>query len=395
VTDEVDLSWRILLVEDDEEIARLTVDSIQRRAVSTAGEHARVDHVARFEDALTRIENRRYDAIILDIRDQDEAETEAVLGADNSVGDESLPADKGLSLYSEIRKRRFLPIVFYSALANLAADQHQPPFVTVVSKLSGSAVLRQSIIEVFDSGLPSLNRDIGHHVNAVFRDFMIKFVEKRWSALSGPEHRSDLAYLMVRRLARSLDSTFIPNMAGAEVALEATAVHPTRLYIMPPLEERRTGDLVCDGNGNWFFLLTPTCDLVLRNGEPKAENVLLAECQLLSETDEYQAWHKSGQEEITKRLEKVINNNRQGQQDRLYFLPAAWGMPDLIIDLQRLRSIEFNELIALKHVATVDDPYAQSIIAQFIRYAGRIGTPDLDVSSVKERLQHEHQKDDS
>lgn len=392
MTDEADLPWRILLVEDNQEIARLTVASLQRRAVSTAGERARVDHVARFEEALTEIENRRYDAIILDIRDQDAAKAEAAVSTDDSLGDESLPADKGLALYSEIRKRRFLPIIFYSALANLAEDQHQPPFITVVSKMSGSETLRQNIIEVFDSGLPSLNRDIGQHVNTIFRDFMIKFVEKHWSALSGPENRSDLAYLMVRRLARSLDSTFIPSMAGVQVALEAAAVHPTRLYIMPPLEERRMGDLVCDDNGNWFILLTPTCDLVLRNNKPKAEYILLAECQLLSKTNEYRNWKENGQEMITKSLEKVITNVRQGQQDRFYFLPATWEMPDLIIDLQRLRSIEFNELATFRRVATVDDPYAQSIIAQFGRYAGRIGTPNLDVSSVRERLQREGTK---
>jgi CheY-like chemotaxis protein len=388
VIPEADIRWRVLLVEDDEQLARTTAESLQRRPVNSNDEYAHVERVNDFDAALRQIEHRRYDVVILDIRDQAEAAQEAARGTDDAAGDEALPADKGLTLYNEIRKRRFLPIIFYSAVPHLAQEQNDPPFVTVVSKLSDEdGALRRNIIEVFDSGLPSLNRAIAQHVDRVVRDFMINFVEEHWDQLSGSEHSGDLAYMMVRRLARSLDSTFIPNMAGVEVALGDAGVHSTRLYIMPPLEERRTGDLVCDNDGNWFILLTPTCDLILHNGQPKAKYVILAACQLLSETDEYRTWRDSGASNITNKLERLIRNNPQGQQDRFYFLPAAWDAPDLVIDLQRLASVQYSEFQSFTRVATLDDPYAQSVVAQLGRYAGRIGTPDLDVSGVRERLQ--------
>ena len=384
-----DTRWRILLVEDNEPIARTTVESLERRPVSNANEYAHVEHVADFDEALTRIEDRRYDLIILDIRDdEDAAEEEEARGIDDASGDEALPADKGLAVYSEIRKRRFLPIVFYSAVANLAQEQDNPPFVTVVSKLSDEeGALRQKIIEVFDSELPSLNRSFSHHVNNVFHDFMIDFVEKRWSDLSGSEHRGDLAYLMVRRLARSLDSTFIPDMAGVEVASSGAKVHPTRLYVMPALDEWRTGDLVRDDKNNWFIVLTPSCDLIVRGDKAKANYVILACCRPLAETPEYETWQNGGATAISGKLKKIIENSPDGQKDRYYFLPAAWGTPDLVVDLQRLKSVEFDKFRNYAHVATLDDPYAQSIIAQLGRYAGRVGTPDLDTATVKERLE--------
>jgi CheY-like chemotaxis protein len=387
VIQKADSRWRVLLVEDDEQLARTIAESLERRAISSADEYAHVECVTDFDEALTRIEDRRYDAIILDIRDQDAAAKEAALATDDGSGDEALPADKGLTVFTEIRERRFLPIIFYSAVAHLAEDEHNPPFVTVISKLTEEvSVLRQKVVEVFDSELPQLNRSFAQLIDQVFRDFMIGFVEKRWKELSGSEHRGDLAYLLVRRLARSLDSTYIPDMAGVHVASTGTTVHPTRLYIMPALDEWRTGDLAYDEHGGgWFLVLTPTCDLIARNGAPKAKYVTLALCQLLTETDEYKAWQESGRPNISGKLSELIHNHRQ--PDRFYFLPAVWGMPDLVVDLQQLVSIKFEDFKNFKHVATLDDPYAQSITAQLGRYAGRVGTPDLDVAMVKSRLE--------
>lgn len=394
MSDGADRRWRVLLVEDEEQVARTISESLERRPVTTNGEYATVECVVNFDEAFTQIEDRRYDLIILDIRDQAAAAQERARGAAEASGDEAIPADKGLELYEEIRHRRFLPIVFYSAVAHLAQDKHDPPFVTVVSKLEDvDNLLRQKIIDVFDSQLPLMNRSLAIHVDTVLRDFMIGFVEKRWSELSGSQHRSDLAYLMVRQLARSLDPTFVAELAGAAALPPSAAVHPTRLYIMPPLGDsgtgdpiRSTGDLIRSTAGEWFVLLTPTCDLVAHGGERRAEYVVVASCLPLTETDEYKAWQAAGRPESHGRLDRLIANNRQGQRDRYYFLPAAWGMPDLLVDLQRISYFKYDELAEFTHVATLDDPYAQSIIAQFGRYNGRVGTPDLDVTAVKERL---------
>jgi hypothetical protein len=187
-------------------------------------------------------------------------------------------------------------------------------------------------------------------------------------------------------LARSLDSTFLPEIAGIELAPVGARVHPTRLYVMPPLEEPRTGDLVRDGDGNWLVLLTPTCDLIAHNGQRRAVHVVLASCQLLTETDEYRAWKRAGEPNTHSRLERLILNNREGQKDRFYFLPGAWEAPDLLVDLQRLTNVEYTDFEGFTRVATLDDPYAQSLISQLGRYGGRVGTPDLDVAAVKEHL---------
>ena len=306
-----------------------------------------------------------------------------------SSGDEATSADKGLELYTEIRRRRFLPIVFYSAVAHLAAHLDDPPFVTVVSKLAAEDdLLRDKVTAVFDSRLPLLNRALAFHVDDVLRDFMINFVEHSWAGLSGQARRGDLAYLMVRRLARSLDATFVAELAEATAQSSDAVVHPTRLYIMPPLQDPSTGDIVRDDAGNWFIVLTPTCDLFTHSGRRRADNVMAAPCELLTDTDEYRTWITAGMPLSHRGLDQLIANRRQrAQQDRFYFLPSAWGMPDLVVDLQRISHFEYDDFDRLTRMATLDDPYAQALVAQFARYSGRVGTPDLDVIAVRQRLQ--------
>jgi hypothetical protein len=109
----------------------------------------------------------------------------------------------------------------------------------------------------------------------------------------------------------------------------------------------------------------------------------------ISQTDEYKAWQTAGQPPASTRpdqLDKLIGNNRQGQRDRYYFLPAAWDREDLVVDLQRLSHRPYAELKHFQRLATLDDPYAQSLIAQLGRYIGRMGTPDLDIAAVRARL---------
>lgn len=274
--------------------------------------------------------------------------------------------------------------------------------MAVVSKLEDEDnTLRSKVIEVFDSPLPRLNRALARHVDQVLLTFMVDFVEKNWPGLSDPARTDDLAYLLARRLAHSLGAGRIDDLGDAPPPHVADGrVHPTRLYVTPPIGEFTTGDLLLSADGEWFTLLTPACDLVPREKKrssqppamkPNADFVVVAHCQRLTETDEYKQWLASDRpasagERRPDRLDKLISNSREGQRDRYYFLPAAWGLPDLVVDLQRLTHLPYRDLETFKRSATLDDPYAQSLVAQLGRFVGRMGTPDLDVAAVRSRL---------
>ena len=40
----------------------------------------------------------------------------------------------------------------------------------------------------------------------------------------------------------------------------------------------------------------------------------------------------------------------------------------------------------MKRIASLDSPFAEEVISRFLRYWGRLGTPDLDISLVLQQL---------
>ncbi|PKO23642.1 MAG: hypothetical protein CVU38_03010 [Chloroflexi bacterium HGW-Chloroflexi-1] len=213
---------------------------------------------------------------------------------------------------------------------------------------------------------------------------MWNFVAQNWQQLGVTPDRIALAYLLARRLAISLSGPGIRQLArdlgdptGA-AAIEGR-VHPMQYYVMPPVEPTPlAGDVykgqVGDQNGYWV-LLTPSCDLVA--GREKADWVLFARSDLLSEQAEYQKWREGLPQPpgpIQEKLEALLRNNRQAkgiQPDRFHFLPGALALPDMVADFQQLTILPRSQIGSLKRLASLDSPFAEALLSRFIRYFGR------------------------
>lgn len=411
--------WRILVIEDDETIGRQVEEHLATISLPDSDSAPQVVVHNSFSDGLAYLQRSNVDVVILDVRDQ--ARAERMEGPDQNDSDLS-SADLGAEIFHEIRAARFVPIVFYTALPQLVAHLVTPdaPFVALVSKYARDPFdeLDERLREIFDSKLPVIYRALHEHVEGVVRDFMIQFVERHWSELSSPPRKGDLAHLLLRRLALSLGAggaVLEEQLEGTGgVDLVADKVHPMRFYVTPPVGPCTTGDLLrgptispptyaptsdprgeSPGTGNtWYVVLTPACDLVAQRR--KADYLVLAECVLLTTLDEHKAWVSQqavdpgapAAEAAEKKLKSLLMNNPQGRQkDRLVYLPAAWAIPDMFVDLQRVVHLPFERLDDYERVATLDSPYAEALVEQFGRYLGRLGTPDLDVAIALGRLQ--------
>jgi hypothetical protein len=175
-----------------------------------------------------------------------------------------------------------------------------------------------------------------------------------------------------------------PGLPGGDP--EAEKVHPAEYYIKPPLgPDPMLGDLrvLKRGEGeNIFAVVWPSCDLVHRGGKCKIERALCARALPVESFEEHIKWaaEATPSDSATKALKSLIANNRAiGQAERYHFLPAAWDIPSIVLDFQELEHVGVAELKAAPCLATVASPFAESIGARFIRYLGRLGTPDLDI----------------
>lgn len=428
--------WRILVVDDNPQMAESTAD-ILRTAVRQRDETVEVQFSTSFAVALELLEREHFDLLILDVRDQGGG---GGLPESDADGSDVTAADVGLEVYLKVRARRFVPIVFFTALPNLVAgeDMASPPFVAVVSKndQDSTAQLRACVSEVFDSTLPAIHRALLNHVDEIVRDFMFDFVQPHWPNLRSPTRKGDLAHLLLRRLALSLAdggdvlATRLADTSG--VRLTEDHVHPMRYYVVPPVGTWTTGDIIhgrrlqvartetpranaesavevtetsdepqnsrgdSELSASWYVVLTPACDFVPTR--IRADFVVLAECFPLQETKEYKAWDESrpvGEEAPSKpanTAKKLLGNlmgNRRADrpQDRDFYLPAAWEVPDLLVDFQHIVSLPWDQLLSeYTRVATLDSPYVEALVETFGRYLGRHGTPDLDIEIALDHL---------
>lgn len=394
--------WRILVVDDNWDIAEQTAESLGMAPVSAAGEMAEAEFETDFDQALLRLNEEHFDLLVLDVRDQ--SRTGESEGPYEDTGTDVTAADVGLEVFAKVRARTFVPIIFFTALPNLVAGEDFPgaPFVSVVPK-NQDEKLRPCVHAVFDSSLPSIHRALREHVNQIVRDFMVEFVEKHWSDLSSPPRKGDLAHMLLRRLALSLadgGEVLSGRLSAEKVELHPQCVHPMRYYIVPVVGSWTTGDLITGprvgspSDTCWYVVLTPACDLV--ETHLKADYVVLIECVLLHQREEFTKFtatrpaageQPSGSAKTAERkLRRLMENNADGQRDRTVYLPAAWEVPDLIVDFQRIVSVPYNDLGDYRRVATLDSPYAESIVEKCGRYLGRLGTPDLDVDVPFNRL---------
>ena len=266
--------------------------------------------------------------------------------------------------------------------------------IQVVEKTEDFAHLLAMVKKIFDAHLPVVNRALIRHLERVQRDYMWDFVAKHGAEFIDTPDRTALAYLLARRLAMSLSGSGIGQLAqdlgdSTGISMDENRVHPMRYYVMPPVvPSPLTGDLyqgnIGERTGYWL-LLTPSCDIVTE----KAKWVLMAPCVLLTEEKEYQDWHNNPSQTKKKKLKSLLSNNRSNghQPERFYFLPSALDLPDMVVDFQQLVTLPRAQLENLARLASLDSPFAEALLARFTRYFGRLGTPDLDIHFVLNRLQ--------
>lgn len=369
---------RVLFVEDEEDTAR----QIEEYFASWEHEGLRLktEICQDFENSLARLENERFDLLVLD-----------VLKGSADANDEA-----GRNVFHAIRSKRFIPVIFYTAVIERVLDL-QSPVVKVVSKGPGLSVLETSLIEQIDSGLLQTNRQLNLHFEEAIREYLWDFVPRHWDELTGaPDRLVTLAYLLSRRISSSLDVEGAETLArrlgstSASGAGEQETVHPLRYYIIPPKTDGyKMGDILQGGEtpSNWV-VLTPSCDLIPRGTKPqRADYVLMARCVALAEFTEFADWGEGEPPDSLKALLQTPGGRPRGRQEgRFYFLPGVLGIPHLLIDFQQVRTVEFESLSSYEKVATLDSPFAESVSSSYLHLLGRLGTPDLNIDRVVAQL---------
>ena len=269
------IEWRFLIVEDDEDKVR-QLREIAPACVDAPDEVA-VDVCQTFSKAAGRLSRERFDLLILDLKDDSDTTLEA----------DSNPA--GLAIFEELKKTRFVPVVFYTALAHKVRSE-ETSFVPVVEKTEDVTRVKEEVRRVLATRLPALTR----HLRYLQRHYMWDFVSEHWKDFSQPSDQADIAYLLARRLAIALEGEagkLAASVGGApETAAAPSKTHPMADDIVPPFGSHPlAGDIVSetvDAQERYWLMLTPSCDFA----QSKAKHFTLVRCEPLADRDEFQNW---------------------------------------------------------------------------------------------------------
>lgn len=381
--------WHVLFVDDDPVDCQLVANYLNGQVVTDPDGKLKVDTEVDFDEGLHKLESTRYDLVILDVR----------LGPREEEREE----EAGITTLESIKDRRFVPVIFYTALPKKVRDL-ETPLIRIVEKTEGVPRLLSTIKEIFSTKLPFVNRVLLQHLEEVQRDYMWEFVANNWENFGDTPDRTSLAYLLARRLAKSLDSPGIQKLAeklgdSTGIWFSEDNVHPMRYYVMPTVGVRpMSGDIVREEDGGqtrYMVLITPSCDLV----QKKVDLMLFARCSLLRERQEFVDWKNNPDDPKGKYKGRLWELLKNSASERFFFLPGVFDLPDLIVDYQQLITIEPGEFDRLegegrfKCIASLDIPFSEVLVARFARYFGRLGIPDLNVNIVIEKLKREIRKD--
>jgi len=381
--------FRLLCVDDDLDKAREAAEAFTTWVKGNPYKQFEAETETSFSAAMKRLESERFDLITLDLHGKDDPQPAA---ADNGQGatanpDDHDPVQQGIRVLDELRKTRFVPVIFYSGFAGKIQNL-QTPVVRVVTKGGNDVIdLRKAANEIYGTGLPKLI----HHIEEEQRSYIWDSIDRDWKEFDDHADPDELAYLVARRIATGLSHDAIKSLFDHS----PDQARPIEFYLYPaPQSEIRTGAIFRDDEAGLFWIVaTPACDFA----QHKAEYVFLIGASELCTTECYKKWCENkwlpsatGDRTGKSNYKDLcgLMTNRAG--DRFYFLPGTFFIPDLVADMQHIQQVSIEDLKVRELICQLDTPYREELLLRLSRYYGRIGTPDLDIQAVFDRLVGPH-----
>ena len=362
---------RILYVEDLEESRNDLIDLLSGEVIN--GYTISCDGEASFDMAVNRCDD--YHIVILDV-----FQGEATQGG----------VDLGSGTFEKIKEKIFVPVIFYSGYTRNVAELRSQVVGVAHKGEGGYDELKTELERLTKHKFPFLKENIHSYFEKEYKNYFWNVIQERNNIFTPADDDYSLGYMLLRNIADSLSKHNIKQIIGDDSILEEKA-HPMEFYIYPTntYSEYECGELLQKENDK-YVILTPTCDFILRSGgKRKVDDVVLLETILLQDTDEYKQYKKKI-ENAKGDMDKINNARnvfsqflRSGKSDRYFFLPKTPFTENRIVDFQKKVTVDYSQLkLNYTRIAKLDNPFAQSMVASYIRYYNRIGFPDLDTDYI-------------
>ncbi|MGM0582791.1 MAG: response regulator [Bacteroidota bacterium] len=240
---------------------------------------------------------------------------------------------------------------------------------------SGYSDLMDRFMEIHDTGITKIMGGTGVIEETLTEVFKKSFIEKKlknkWVEYGKKDSvKTEKALLRhtLNHLLQLLDD-------------DGDQSFPEEMYLFPPLtEDIRTGSLVKDKNDNFYVVMNPACDLVIRNrGGYKTDRILISE---IEDEDSVvkSALGDASKKKWEKLLKPVFSNN---YTEYYHWLPKTDFFQGGFINFRKLTTMsneEFHEKFKTPDIQ-ISPSFVKDVVARFSSYYARQGQPDINCNS--------------
>lgn len=157
--------------------------------------------------------------------------------------------------------------------------------------------------------------------------------------------------------------------------------HPAEMYIIPRIKQHyHTGDILLK-DGRSHIIINPACDIV---NQINLDYYILIEIVKFNDLPLLEEKIKSGidvslefYDKLNKKGKNCYDDCKSNKKDRFHYLPAFNILCEGIIDFQRIKKVEKDNIEEYKPIASISSIFLKDIIARFSAYYARQGQPNL------------------
>lgn len=368
---------RALIVEDQPNEQEAWKNVIDLRNADSTEVTLAYDFATSLFQAEERLNQRRYDVAIVDIR----LDRDGVLGANTD----------GNSVINRISQRGLMLVAAFTGERSLVES------TTVKTFTKGSADENDGTDAVLNwlvEQVPLIHalRSAHSHVEGQLAQLFHGSVWPRWKKWVENAIDGDVALPLARHLTSHVHAALLER--------QQHRVHPEEWYFIPPIREGiRTGDVVQPSDGAFEIVVSPRCDL---SSNSKVTHILVAKCtSVAAEWNELELDLRTKQTALAQATsgnhhaaEKALNRAREslrkftqhnGNTNSVHFLPRAWlkdgtEFGPVNVNFDQLRSIAKispeGERLIHQRVATIAPEFLPSLVERLGSYLSRFGTPE-------------------
>ena len=274
-----------------------------------------------------------------------------------------------------------IPVAVYTANPKLWDETLEDEIWLIEIFIKGDTDIETNFVhildrfwEIYNTGLTRImggRGEIERKLNQVFIKNLLPQI-KTWVSYGETYKDSDS-----KRTERAL-LRYTLNHLHQQLEDQNEKHFPEEFYLSPPATDKIITGSIVNANDQWYVVLSPACDLVIRkNGKTKTDRILFVEVEYKDDIVNKSLNNITKKDKKKSKLQDVFNNN---YTDYYHWLPKTDVFEGGFLNFRKLHALDvadFSDKFGTPEIQ-VSPSFIKDIVSRFSSYYARQGQPEID-----------------